>query len=176
MRTRTARPLRPILAAAWTLALSVLAGAALAEPPRGFGGPPGPPHGGPPEERRLERLVDRLGLDAETEAAVQEVLDEAHERRREVGPRLREAHERMRALMEATEPDEEAILAQADALGALELEARKHRIRTLLRVRELLPPEARDRLVELMKTHGPRHRRHFENGITGRRDRDARRW
>ena len=119
---------------------------ALAERPGG-----GPGHG-------LERMLEELGLDDETLAAVDRVLDEARTRRREQHRAVRDAHEAMRALLDQAEPDETAILAQADAIGALELEAKKSRLRTLLQVRKLLPERARARLLEQMR-EGPHQRR-----------------
>ena len=115
-------------------------------------------HGG------MAGLVARLGLDDATRDAVEDLLDEAHQRRRALRPQRREAHQEMRELMEAEEPDEAAIMAVVDRLAALENEARKERIRTLLRVRELLPPEARSELLRQMRRHeGPGHRRGFHS-------------
>lgn len=144
-----------LLASAFIPMILVLAMAASARPP---GPPPGGP-GGAPDERRLEGLVEELGLDAETLEAVDEILDASRDRRRDLGRQLRSAHEKMRSLLEAEEPNQEEIFGQIDALSLLEAQAQKNRVGTLLQVRALLPKEARARLVELMKRRGPEGRR-----------------
>lgn len=140
-----------------SLALALaLAGAAGAEgdraPRRGPGGPGGP--GGPPGDR-LERLVEGIDLDAETLAVVDALIDDARTLQRQLRRDLRAAHGRMRGLLEAPEPDESAILGQADTIGQLETELSKSRLRTLLRVRAALPEDARARLLERMKERRP---------------------
>jgi Spy/CpxP family protein refolding chaperone len=142
-----------------TLALLLAALIALVLAASAEARPPGPPGGGMGGER-LEGLVDQLGLDAKTLAAVDEVLDASRLRGRELRRQLREAHDRMRTLLEAQEPDADAIYAQVDVISALEAEAQKNRLGTLLRVRALLPPDARERLLGLMQARGPgSHRR-----------------
>jgi len=138
------RPVALLLAAVAALLLAVGAEAR----------PPGPPGGGMGGER-LEGLVDQLGLDAKTLAAVDEVLDASRVRGRELRRQLREAHRRMRTLLEGQEPDEDTIFAQVDVISELEAEAQKNRLGTLLRVRALLPPDARDRLLALMQARRP---------------------
>lgn len=69
---------------------------------------------------------------------------------------IRAAHEAMRGLLEAAEPDEEAILAQADAIGALRTELDKDRLVTLLRIRARLSPEQREPLTQQLEARKPR--------------------
>lgn len=142
-----------------TLALLLAALAALVLALGAEARPPGPPPGRGMGGERLEGLVDQLGLDAETLAAVDEVLDASRVHGRELRRQLREAHDRMRTLLEAQDPDADTIFAQVDVISALEAEAQKNRLGTLLRVRALLPPDARDRLLALMQARGPGSRR-----------------
>lgn len=126
-----------------------------------------PPHGGPPEGppglggQRLEGLVEQLGLDEPTLAAVDDLLDASRVRSRELRRALRDAHSRMRALLEADEPDEATIFAQVDVISGLQAEREKNRLGTLLRVRQLLTPHDRARLLERMRAgdHRPPPRR-----------------
>jgi len=157
-RPRNKRVLISLVAAA-LLALPV---AAAARPP---GGPP-PPGGGPPgamSENRLEGLVERLGLDEATLSEADEVLDASRGRGRSLRRRLREAHGQMRGLLDASSPDEAAIFSQVDVISGLQGELEKNRLGTLIRVRALLSPEARDRLLDSMKKR-PSPRRRPEGG------------
>jgi len=151
-----------------TAAVLALPIAAAARPP---GGPPpgGGPGGGPPgamSENRLERLVEELGLDKATLAAVDELLDASRIRGRKLHRDLREAHDRMRGLLDASSPDEVAIFAQIDVISGLQGKLEKNRLGTLIRVRALLSPEARGRLLEAMKRRPPpRHRPEGESAL-----------
>jgi Spy/CpxP family protein refolding chaperone len=113
-------------------------------PPRGHGPPPGPP-----PERFIEEHAERLGLGDETLETIHEIVDESRERRKALRVELRDAHEKMRELLSQEEPDESAVMAQAEAVGELELEERKNRLRATLRIRALLTPEQRRELVQI---------------------------
>jgi len=104
----------------------------------------------------LERLVETLGLDEKTQTEVNQILDASNAEYQELRRKLREADERMRALLEQEKPDEAAVMAQADTIGTLETEARKQRLRTMLRVRSFLTPEQRAKLLEMMHTRRSR--------------------
>jgi Spy/CpxP family protein refolding chaperone len=115
--------------------------------------PPGSSH---PHEGRLERLVETLGLDEDTLAKVNTVIESSKAEHQALRRKLREAHERMRSLLEQENPDEAAVMAQADTIGALKTEAQKQRLRTMLQVRAFLTPEQRTKLLELLRTRPPR--------------------
>jgi Spy/CpxP family protein refolding chaperone len=136
-------PVRAARSAAIAIvAAAGLATAASARPGPGMGG-----HHG----FFLEKAVAKLELPAETQTAVQAVIDQA----KPAGDKLREdvksAHEGMRALLERDTVDESAVMAQADAVGAAMTEKRKHELRTLLQVRALLTPEQRTQLEQMMQ-------------------------
>ncbi|MGH0038395.1 MAG: Spy/CpxP family protein refolding chaperone [Myxococcota bacterium] len=148
------------------VALGLLAGCLLAHPasafdgdgpPPGWGGPPGPP--GPPIERMFDRLSGELGLDDETRARVEALAaaDRAWQEERRV--ELARLKEGMRTLLDQDEPDEDAVMKQAEAIGALETEVQKQRLRTLLAVRAALTPEQRARLASIHSERRERHRR-----------------
>lgn len=110
----------------------------------------------------LEQLVKEIGLDETTQTEVSKILDAAKSQHKQLRQQLREARERMHALLEQAEPDEATVMAHADAVGALETEVRKQRLRTVLQVRALLTPEQRTKLRELLRSRRPRghHFRH----------------
>ena len=106
------------------------AGVAMARPDGGRGG-----------LDRLENRLERLDLDAETRTAAFSVLDEARDARRAQRPEIREARSAMRALLDQPDVEEPQVMAQVEALHALELEKHKAKLRTLLALRELLTDE-----------------------------------
>jgi Spy/CpxP family protein refolding chaperone len=90
---------------------------------------------------QLERRLDRLELDAETQAAVDRVMDGARIAGRAQRKQLWQAREQMRALLEQDTPAVEAVMAQADAIGALEVAMQKQRLRTVLELRVVVGAE-----------------------------------
>jgi len=112
-------------------------------------------HGG-----HLEHLVRGIGLDEKTLAEVSKILGTSKTEHKELRRKLREAHERMRSLLAQEEPDETAVMAQADVIGALETEVQKQQLRAVLQMRALLTPAQRAKLLELLRPRHPRgHRR-----------------
>ena len=63
--------------------------------------------------------------------------------------RLHALHEELRELLSADSPDESAIMAKADEIGAVKTSLKKHHLRTMLQIRSQLTPEQREKLVEL---------------------------
>lgn len=104
----------------------------------------------------LERAIEALGLDDAAAAKVDAILDAARPGKRELFRSLREEHRAMRALLEDAGSAEAAVLAQADAVGRLHTELRKHELQTLFQVRAQLSPEQQKRLAAA-----------FEGGSTG---------
>jgi Spy/CpxP family protein refolding chaperone len=89
----------------------------------------------------FERHLEGIQLDTGTREAVTRLLEESRVAKQASREEVRAAHVRMRELIEADKPDLDAILAQADSLGALETEARKAQLRTFVGIRGLLKPE-----------------------------------
>ena len=124
----------------------------------GWAQPQGLPTRHAPPGLRLERLVEELGLDAQTLAQVDAIIDASRDKKRTLRRQLREARKQMRSLLEAEEPQEAELLEQADRIGGLRTEFRKEQLKTMLRVRALLSPEQRAKLLERLNK-GPRHGR-----------------
>lgn len=143
--SRLLHRLLPMGAAAMALAVvTLITSPALAWPHRG---------GGPMGFERIEHRLERLDLDSETREAALEILDEARAHHGALAPEIHEARDLMRELLAADAPDEEAVLAQADAIGALKREASHARVRTLLALRALLTAE------QWQELHPPRGER-----------------
>ncbi len=103
----------------------------------------------------VARHAERLGLDADTQAALARILEESGARHRELEEEERAARDELRARMSALEPDRDAILAQADVLDALRSRAHRSKLDAILRIHELLTPEQRALLVEIRNEERP---------------------
>lgn len=116
----------------------VLLGAGMAEskPGRGCHG-----HGKGARFERMEAKLAELTLDEQTRAAAQQVIatakTESEARREELSQARRALHD----LLEQETPSLDAVMAQADAVGALETESHKAKLRTMLELRAVLGPE-----------------------------------
>ena len=133
--------------AALVVAAMVSAGGVAAAPPGGGCG------GGGPSLEHLEHGVARAGLPPETAQAVYQRIDQARAEQRSIEASLAAAHEQMRTLLDQDAPSADAVLAQADAIGALETQMHKLGLRTMLQVRALVTPEQWDSLMP--KRRGP---------------------
>jgi len=132
-------------ALAFTAVALLGAGAALSSPGRGGC------HEGAPRARLEERL-DALALAPETRAAAEQVLAQARSEGQERWTKLRDARRALRDLLAQDSPALEPVLAQADAIGALETERLEAKLRTMLQLRSVLGPEV---WQQLRDTFGP---------------------
>src|SRR5262245_905838 len=103
-------------------------------------------------ERFIAEYAERLGLDKETLVMIRTIVDASRAQGETLRADLRQAYAQMRALLSQEGPNEAAVMQQADAIGALELAARKQRLQVMLRIRALLTPEQRQRLIRLQET------------------------
>lgn len=116
----------------------------------------GPPfgRGGPQIAEFFERDAAAIGLDEKARARAREVVAAARIEEVRIHGEIRRARLGLRDLLSAEQPDEAAVMRQAELLGARATDALKHRMRTLLAVRPLLTDEQFVRLRELR--HGRR--------------------
>lgn len=121
-------------------------------PPRDAGGQP---------ERFFAEHAERLGLDKETLRAIHTIVDASRASGETIWAELHQAHAQMRALLSQEMPNEVAVMQQADAIGALELAARKQRLQVMLRIRALLTPAQRQELSRLQEEWHTRRRPDF---------------
>jgi len=125
--------------AALALVVALLLGAGMAQSRPRHGGC----HGHGPDARfdGLEAKLADLELEAETRAAAEQVIARARtesESRREA---TREARRALHDLLEQEQPAVEQVMEQAEVVGALETEAHKVKLRTMIELRALLGPE-----------------------------------
>lgn len=125
---------RLVTVAAFMAVGLVSVGAALAQPP-GFG------RGGGSPLEHLERQVAHAGLAPETTKVVYQQIDQARAERRSIEASLEAAQQQMHSLLDQDGASADVVLAQADAVGALETQLHKLELRTLLEIRGLVTPE-----------------------------------
>jgi Spy/CpxP family protein refolding chaperone len=112
-------------------------------------------------DRFIAEYAERLGLNQETLRTIHTIVDASRAQGETLRADLRQAYAQMRALLSQEEPNEAAVMQQADAIGALELAARKQRLQVMLRIRALLTPVQRQELSRLQETWHARRRPDF---------------
>lgn len=131
------------------LAGLAVASAGFAEPPFGGDHRGGGHHRGHGPAGFIEEHTEQLGLDDETREAIDGIVDESRERARGLHRELRGLHREMRDLLSQENPDEAAVMQQAEAIGQAETELHKHRIGALIKIRALLTDEQRAELIRI---------------------------
>lgn len=111
--------------------------------------------GRPSPAEHVARHAERLGLDAQAQAALATIVEESEAEDGALHQQLHAAHERMRELLSAPEIDRDAVHAQAGVLDELQARAHRNRLETVLRIHELLTPAQRQALVELRERERP---------------------
>ena len=135
MTDRTYSWKRRVSTGAFALALAGLLGVGTASAGHGRHGCEGRGHD------KLAEKIQGLGLNTESQAAVDQVLEQARTTREAQRQELRAAHEQMRTLLDQDAPALDAVMAHADSIGALETQARKQKLETMLALRALIGVE-----------------------------------
>ena len=89
----------------------------------------------------LEHQLEGLDLEAGKRDAIYELLDGTRKEMRASRSEIKAAHETMWDLLAKDEPDVDAVMAQADAIGALKTKAKKAKLRTMIAIRKKLTSE-----------------------------------
>jgi hypothetical protein len=100
----------------------------------------------------MTEYAEWLGLDQQTLATLRTLVEASRAQAEPLRGELRRAYAQMRALLSQEVPSEAAVMQQADAIGALELAARKQRLQVMLQIRALLTPAQRQELARLQET------------------------
>ena len=128
--------------------------------------PERPGHGGRGD--RADRLMEELDLTDEQITQIRAIREGARDQMRTLHDNLRAEHEVMHSLMagDATEVD---LRAQHEKVQTLHREAANQRFETMLATREILTPEQRAELAELVEQR--RTERREQRGFRGNRER-----
>jgi Spy/CpxP family protein refolding chaperone len=141
--------------AALALVVVALLGAGTAYSKPGHGSCHG--HGKGARLDRLEAKLAELELDVDTRAAAARVLEQARTEGEARRDEMRDARRALHELLEQEQPAVDQVMAQADVLGALETEAHKAKLRTMLELRALLDAEQWQELKGTLRhRHGER--------------------
>lgn len=123
-------------------------------PPPGPGGP-GHHRERPPFDAILAHEAGRLGLDDATLAHIRALADAARPESEALESELRDERDAMRSLLQTDSPDLDAVLRQAERVGAAETALEKQRLTTMLEIRKLLTPAQRAELVKIFRERKP---------------------
>ena len=108
----------------------------------------------------IEAVAAELGLAGDVVAKIKEQVYRADKDVIKIRADLEAARLELRRLMDEDRTNAAQVMKQVEAVGGLETELRKNRVRLLLSVRELLTPEQRKNLQRvLMEQFGGRGRR-----------------
>jgi Spy/CpxP family protein refolding chaperone len=108
-------------------------------------------HAPPPIDRILENHAEELGIDETTLEAVRDIAARAQAEEKPFHEALRAEREALHEELRRDAPDLDAVMKQADAVGAAETALHKRRLQTLLEVRAILTPDQRQGLVKLFE-------------------------
>ena len=141
--------------------ISALAIGLLAVAAAGSAGAFGRHGGGPPEFGRLEKRLERLDLSADVRAKAFAILDGARGNERALREQIRAAHKEIGAMIGSGTPDEKALDAKIDKIGALQTQHHKQFLHTVLQIAAVLPDAQRAQWLAPPERGGPRgHRPH----------------
>jgi len=116
-----------------------------------------------PSERVMlmhcRRIGRRLGLDAEQLRLFEKRFSSFRDEDGRLREELRRSRDELFKLISAPEPDEQAILAKVREISAIQGNLEGLFVKRLLRMREVLRPEQREALMEMLRCrmgpHGP---------------------
>ena len=115
-------------------------------------GPPGKGGGSAPlpyPAGLIERNAKRLGVDQATIKQMREIMEGSKAANEKLRKQLEGEQVTLRKLMDQDLPDEAAVMAHADKVGALIAEQRKNSLRAVLKVRGMLTPAQRAELAKI---------------------------
>lgn len=182
---------RFFLAAALTIGLSLPTAYAEDHPPRdenerqpSFEGREGRRFGGGgrwrknPEERRkmrAERLAQELGLSEAQKEKMQQIRLDQQRQVIKLRAEIQLARLDLNPMLQVTQPDPTKIAAQVEKIGKIEIELKKIRILTMVKIKAVLTPEQAKRFQEIQNQRRQFFKRRFGRfggqGWRGREDR-----
>ena len=142
-RTKTSRTLAPLILLVFLSSL-LLAAEAWSKPRR---------HDRHAPDAFPNRLLEEVGVDETVRDEIASLSESSETQAKNIHEEIHEARKGLRSLLEEESPDPALVMKQVDTIGALEIQADKHRLSTMLSIRALLTPEQRSELEELHEAH-----------------------
>ena len=103
----------------------------------------------------VEQVAAELGVAPQTLAQIKTLIYNANKEAIDLRADLQRAHLDLGQQLDQDKPDAKKIMQTADQIGAAESKLRKNRLQLLLSVRDLLTPEQRTKLQQILsQRHG----------------------
>lgn len=132
---------RAAVSPAIAVAAAIASTAVQPRPASAFGGP----------QRRFERIAAALKLGPKERSRIGAIIEKTRADAQKVRARLHKERRALRQLMREDSPKQAAVLARVEAVYRFKLQLAKLRLRTLLRVRQMLTPHQRQQLIALRR-------------------------
>jgi Spy/CpxP family protein refolding chaperone len=145
------------------LVLALIAGICL--PSLAMARPGGPGLRGLAPER-IDRMAERLELDAGTTDKIKDLVHQTQKEAIGIQARMETARLDLRQQLNDEDPDRSSVMAQIDQVAALKVSVKKLEVNLLLDVRGLLTPEQRTGLKKLIR-RARKHRKRMRRGDRG---------
>lgn len=102
-----------------------------------------------------KKMMREIGLNDQQIGKIQELKYKADREQVDIRSDLDKAHLDMRQLLSADKPDQAAVFAQIEKIGALEVRHKKNRIGLMLEVRKLMTPVQWEKIEAIwIEEHG----------------------
>ncbi len=119
------------------------------------------------------KLAKEIGMTEEQSAALKKLFAASQDETKASREKMEKLAAQQAELLSQDAPDEAAVMAAVDALGAVRLQLAKQRMHQLLAAQKILTPEQRTKLRELMKSRMEKMREGRKEGRGPRRQKDA---
>ena len=129
------------------LGLAWASGAGARPPGRGGHGP------GPGPATFPDQLLEEVGVSEATREKIATISKDSEVGARDLHEKIYAAREDLRKLLDQDSPNSDLVMTKVEEIGALEIEADKHRLNTMLSIRALLTPAQRAQLAKLHDQH-----------------------
>jgi Spy/CpxP family protein refolding chaperone len=106
----------------------------------------------------FELHAAKLELSPQDLDAIEKLMAQSAEGDKALRAGLSVEQAKMKLLLAAPEPDFDALMAQADLVGQIEIQITKHKLATLLKVGELFTADQRRQIQELMAEERRRYK------------------
>lgn len=115
-------------------------------------------HGKRGRGQNIDQLTQQLDLSPEQSQQIEAIQEESRAAADEIEQQMRSQHEEMKSLM-ASDASTEEIRTQYQEAQALRQRMSDNRFETMLQIREVLTPEQRSEMAELMEQRRGRNMR-----------------
>lgn len=110
-------------------------------------------------EGGLKKLLEQLNLTTEQSQKIETIQEETRSEKESLRQQLQTKHQELRSLLASDSPSEQ-LREQHQQLQAIHQQLASNRLETMLQVREILTPEQRTQMAELMAQRGEKKGRH----------------